>query len=168
MSSHNEATKVLVPVGALGIGARAEELEEGLKLAPHAIAVDAGSTESGPAYLATGLSKYGREATKRDLSIMMAAREKARIPLLIGSCGTSGCDAAVDWTLELVLEIAREMGMRPKIVCLYSEQSKDLLKAKKAAHQIRPLAPAGELDDAAIDACSHIVALLGPEPYIAA
>jgi hypothetical protein len=31
-----------------------------------------------------------------------------------------------------------------------------------------PLAPAPPLDDVAIDACVHIVALMGPEPYIAA
>lgn len=167
-SSRNDSTRVLVPVGALGLGARPEELEEGLKLGPHAIAVDAGSTDSGPAYLATGLSKYGREATKRDLALMMAAREKGGIPLLIGSCGTSGCDDALDWTLDLVLEIAREEGMRPKIAVLYSEQTKAVLKAKVAAGRVKALAPAGALDDATIDSCSHIVALLGPEPYIEA
>ncbi len=163
-----DETRVLVPVGALGSGVRADEVEAGLGLHPHAIALDAGSTDSGPAYLATGKSKYSAQAVKRDLSILMAARERAGIPLLIGSCGTSGCDEALDWTLGTVLEVAREQGSAPRIALLYSEQDKAVLKAKSRAGAIRPLAPASELDAATIDACAHIVALLGPEPYIAA
>ena len=164
----SSGVRVLVPAGVLGWGVRAEEIEIGLKLAPHAIAVDAGSTDSGPAYLATGRTKYGRGSIKRDLSILMDARRRAGIPLLIGSCGTSGCDIAVDQTLEVVLEVAREQGDSPKIAVICSEQSASDLKARNAAGKVTPLAPAGPLSDAKLDACTHIVALLGPEPYIAA
>jgi hypothetical protein len=159
---------VLVPAGVLGWGVRADEIEVGLKLKPHAIALDAGSTDSGPAYLATGRTKYGRGSIKRDLSILMDARRRAGIPLLIGSCGTSGCDIAVDQTLEVVLEVAREQGDAPKIATIYSEQSADDLKARNAVGKVTPLAPAGALNDASLDACAHIVALLGPEPYMEA
>src|ERR1700686_1088954 len=114
MSGDIESTvRVLVPTGALGSGVSAKEIEAGLALKPHAIALDAGSTDSGPAYLATGRSKYGRQSVKRDLSILMDARRRAGIPLLIGSCGTSGCDMAVDETLEIALEVAREQGDAP-------------------------------------------------------
>jgi hypothetical protein len=160
--------RVLVPAGVLGWGVRADEVELGIKQAPHAIAVDAGSTDSGPAYLATGRTKYGRGSIKRDLSILMDARRRAGIPLLIGSCGTSGCDMAVDQTLEVALEIAREQGDRPRIAVIYSEQSADDLKARNAARKVTPLAPSAALADASLDACTHIVALLGPEPYIEA
>ena len=156
--------RVLVPAGVLGWGIRAEEIDAGLAMAPHAIAVDAGSTDSGPAYLATGRTKYGRPSIKRDLSILMAARRRAGIPLLIGSCGTSGCDMAVDQTLEIVLEVAREQGDTPRIAVIYSEQNAADLKARK----VTPLAPSVDVIDADLDACTHIVALLGPEPYIAA
>src|ERR1700739_4864495 len=121
------------PGGVLGWGTRADEVELGIKQAPHAIAVDAGSTDSGPAYLATGRTKYGRAAIKRDLSILMAARRRAGIPLLIGSCGTSGCDMAVDQTLEVVLEVAREQEDVPRIAVIYCEQSAADLKARTAA-----------------------------------
>jgi hypothetical protein len=156
--------RVLVPAGVLGWGIRTEEIDAGLAMAPHAIAVDAGSTDSGPAYLATGRTKYGRPSIKRDLSILMAARKRAGIPLLIGSCGTSGCDIAVDQTLEIVLEVAREQGDAPGIAVIYSEQDAAELKVRK----VTPLAPAADVTDADLDACTHIVALLGPEPYIAA
>lgn len=168
MADSDNSTRILVPAGALGSGVRADELESGLALNPHAIALDAGSTDSGPAYLASGKSKYSRQAVKRDLGLLMAARQKAGVPLLIGSCGTSGCDMALDWTLEIVLELAQEQGSTPRIAVLYSEQDKALLKAKAAAGAVRPLAPMGELGGASIDACMHIVALLGPEPYMAA
>jgi hypothetical protein len=160
--------RVLVPTGALGAGILEEEMREGLKLQPHAIAVDAGSTDSGPAYLATGRSKYSRRAIKRDLGLLMATRERARVPLLIGSCGTSGCDAALDWMIDIALEVSREQNIRPKIAAIYVEQDKAVIKAKAAAGHVHALAPASPLRDAAVDACSHIVALLGPEPYIAA
>jgi hypothetical protein len=62
----------------LGWGIRSDEIDAGLAMAPHAIAVDAGSTDSGPAYLATGRTKYGRPSIKRDLSILMAARRAGR------------------------------------------------------------------------------------------
>ena len=41
--------RILVPAGVLGWGVSADEIEAGLALAPHAIALDAGSTDSGPA-----------------------------------------------------------------------------------------------------------------------
>lgn len=166
--SGDQATRVLVPSGMLGTGVREAELEAGLALAPHAIALDAGSTDSGPAYLATGRSKNTRESVKRDLELLMAARHKAGIPLLVGSCGTSGGDAGVDWTLDIVLEVARAQNATPKIALLYAEQDNAILKAKAAIGAISPLSPASGIDDARIDACTHVVALLGPEPYIAA
>jgi hypothetical protein len=160
--------RVLVPAGVLGWGIRADEIEAGLAQVPQAIALDAGSTDSGPAYLATGRSKYGRQSVKRDLSLLMAARRRAGIPLLIGSCGTSGCDMAVDQTLEIALEVAGEQGGALRIAVIYSEQRAKDIKARNAAGMVTPLAPAGPLSDERLDACNHIVALLGPEPYIAA
>src|SRR3974390_692362 len=151
----NPSGRVLVPAGGLGWVGRAEEIEIGLKLRPHAIAVDAGSTDSGPAYLATGWTKYGRGSIKRDLSILMEGRRRADIPLLVGSCGTSGCDMAVDQTLEIALEVAREQGDAPKIAVIYSEQSGSDLKARNAAGELTPLAPAGPLRDTSLDACTH-------------
>jgi hypothetical protein len=165
-SSHNEAIKVIVASGALGFGVSGKELEQGLALGAHALAIDAGSTDSGPAYLATGISKYSRQSTKRDLALLMDARQRSGVPLLIGSCGTSGCDQAVDWTLDIVLEIAREQKAKPKIAVLYSEQNKTVLKEKARKGLITPLPPTKGIDAASIDACRRIVGLLGPEPYI--
>jgi hypothetical protein len=67
-----------------------------------------------------------------------------------------------------VVEVARELGIRPKIALLYSELSRELLKQRNDHHKIRPLPPFGPLANETIDSCEHIVALMGPEPYIRA
>ncbi len=159
---------VLVPTGALGAGVRREHVWAGLAAGPHAIACDAGSTDSGPAYLATARPKYSRAAVKADLTILMQAQAQAGVPLLIGSCGTSGADPALDWTCEIALEIAAEQGLSPKIALLRSEQDPQLLAQKAREGKIRPLAPHKESPPELFLGCDHIVALMGPEPYIAA
>lgn len=164
----SDTVNVLVPVGALGTGVRAADVEAGLAAGAHAIACDAGSTDSGPAYLATGRSKYSRDAVKHDLRILMLAQAAAGVPLLIGSCGTSGCDAALDWTVDIALEIAREEQLAPKIARLYSEQRIELLEAKIGERRIRPLAPMTDSAPGLFSACDRVVALMGPEPYMAA
>jgi hypothetical protein len=163
-----ETIKIIVPCGSLGAGVRPEEVEYGIAQGAHAMASDAGSTDSGAAYLALGISKNNREAVKRDLTIMMLAQAKAKIPIMIGSCGQSGGDSGLNWTRDIALEIAREHNLTPKIAVLYSEQDKATLKAKNADGKIKPLPPLGALDDFTIDSCEHIVAAMGPEPYIAA
>lgn len=160
--------KVLVPAGSLGAGAREEEIRYGIAQGAHVIASDAGSTDSGAAYLALGISKNNKGAVKRDLKMMMKAAHEARIPIVIGTSGQAGGDLNVDWTRDIAVEVAKELGIRPKIALLYSELSKETVKAKNAAGRIRPLAPMGALDDATIDICDHIVAAMGPEPFIAA
>lgn len=160
--------KVLVPSGMLGAGISSEHVQHGIARGAHAIAVDAGSTDSGPSYLARAVSKMNREAIRRDMEVLMSAASAARIPILVGTCGTCGADATVDWTRDIVVEVAQALGLRPKVACLYSEQTVELLKNKNRAGKISPLEPFGPLDDSTLEACEHIVALMGPEPYIRA
>lgn len=164
----SDAISVIVPTGMLGGGVSRAQIQYGLRRGASAIAVDSGSTDSGPAYLARGASKMNRESIKRDMQILMAEAHGAKIPLLVGSCGTSGTDSGVDWTRDIALEVAAELGIAPKIVCLYSEQKADDLIGKNRKGEITPLPPLGPVSDADLKSCEHIVALMGPEPYIAA
>jgi len=157
---------ILVPTGMRGAGVNAEHVRRGIARGAAAIAVDSGSTDSGPYYLARGVSKVDHGSVKRDLKILIAEAFEANIPLLVGSCATSGTDQGVNWTLSIAEEIVAELGITPKIACLYSEQDKDLLKRKNASGKITPLAPMGTLSNDVIDTCEHIVALMGPEPYM--
>jgi acyclic terpene utilization AtuA family protein len=159
---------ILVPTGALGAGVRESDVAAGIAAGAHGIACDAGSTDSGPAYLATGRSKYSRDSVKTDLAILMRAQAASGIPLLVGSCGTSGCDAVLDWTHEIALEIARDESLRPRIALLYSEQSPSALRDRAVQGRIAPLAPVTVVDPETFITCDRIVALMGPEPYMAA
>lgn len=168
MTDPADLCRVLVPSGVLGSGCPEEAFQRGLDLAPHVIAVDAGSTDSGPYYLGAGVSKMTRKAVKRDLRQLMLGRERLGIPLVVGSCGTSGTDAGVDWTAAICAEIAAEEGLSARVALVYSEQDKAALKARLRAGGVQPLPPAGELAEARLDACDHVVGLLGYEPLAAA
>src|SRR5258706_12873261 len=96
---------VLVPTGMLGAGLQREHIRYGIETGAHVIAADSGSTDSGPSYLARGISKMNRESIKRDLEILMDEAFKAKMPLLISSCGTSGTEAGVGWPRDIAIEV---------------------------------------------------------------
>lgn len=160
--------KVIVPCGSLGAGVREEEIAYGLAAGAQVIASDAGSTDSGAAYLALGKSKNNRGSVKRDLTILMKAQASSGVPIIIGTSGQAGGDLNLNWTRDIVIEVAGELGVTPKVALIYCEQEKDTIKQLNAQGRIKPLAPHGELDDATVDACEHIVAALGVEPFLAA
>src|ERR1700737_1051100 len=114
---------VLVPTGMLGAGVKREHIRYGIANGAHAIAADSGSTDSGPSYLARGVSKMNRESIKRDLEILLGEAFQAKIPLPLGPCGTSGTDSGGDWTRDIAIEVAADLRIEPKIACLYSEQN---------------------------------------------
>lgn len=161
-------TRVLIPTGALGLGYDRRALARGVANRPDIIAVDGGSTDSGPSYLGRGVSKYSRASTKAEWRELMAARAEAGVPLVIGTAGTCGADSAVDWLLDITREIAAETGQRLRVATLKSGQPAARIKAALAAGRIAPLFPAPEIDDALIDACTNIVALAGAEQIAAA
>jgi Acyclic terpene utilisation family protein AtuA len=160
--------RVLVPAGMLGAGFTAESISRGIALGADAIAIDGGSTDSGPAYLATASAKMPAEAIAADLRLMLTAGAAARIPVIIGSAGTSGTDAGVDWIADIVDDITRAENLNPRVVRIYSEQSIDRIGAALADGKISPLPPAGPLDRAVLQRCDHVVGLMGAEPIVAA
>jgi len=159
--------RVLAPTGVIGAGFKVSSLERGIALKPHVIACDAGSTDSGPAALGSGKAKLSRDACKRDLRLLLLARQTLDVPLIIGSCGTSGRDIGVDWMADIALEIADEEGLHFKLALIYADQSPHILKERLAQGKIQPLVPAPHLDERVIDS-SHIVAMMGTEPLSAA
>ena len=67
--------RVLAATGVLGAGFKVESLNRGIALKPTFIACDAGSTDSGPAYLGSGKPKLSQEACARDLRLLLKARD---------------------------------------------------------------------------------------------
>jgi hypothetical protein len=128
-----DTVNVLVPTGALGAGVRESDVAAGLAAGAHAIACDAGSTDSGPPTSRPAAQVLARCRQARPVH-PDAGQAKANMPLLIGSCGTSGCDEALDWTRDIALEIAREHGLRRASPCsIPSSSPRDGRRPSRAA-----------------------------------
>jgi hypothetical protein len=160
--------RVLTPVGMLGAGFPPETLARGLELGADVIAVDGGSTDSGPYYLGSGIAKTAAAAVARDLRLLLRASATAGIPLIVGSCGTSGTDSGVNWVAGITRDILAEEGLDLRVATIYSEQQAADLKEYLDQGRIHPLPPAAELDPATLESCRHIVAMMGHEPIAAA
>ncbi|PRY02492.1 acyclic terpene utilization AtuA family protein [Allonocardiopsis opalescens] len=165
---NDSSVRVLVPAGMLGAGFPPETVERGLALGADVIAIDGGSTDSGPHYLGSGTPKTARAAVAADLRILLNAAARARIPLIVGSCGTSGTDGGVDWVAGITAEILAEDGLGLTVATVYSEQSPEPLAERLAAGAVRPLPPMGELEPGTLRECTHIVGMMGHEPIEAA
>jgi len=156
-------TKSLIPSGALGLGYDRDALLRGIENKPDLIAIDGGSTDSGPHYLGTGTSKYSRSSTKSEWRELMQAREIANVPLVIGTAGTCGADDAVDWLLDITKEIATEAGLNVKVAVLKSGQPIDRITTALDQGRIKPLEPVINIDNTVLQSCTNIVALAGAE-----
>lgn len=156
-------TKVVVPSGALGLNYDKQALQRAIAAKPDIIAIDGGSTDSGPSYLGRGISKYSRSSTKIEWKGLMEARAKANVPLVIGTAGTCGADSAVDWLVDITKEIAEELGQSIKIAVLKSSQDKSDIKAAFKSDKISPLEHAPKLHENDIESFENIVALAGVE-----
>ena len=159
-------TRILIPNGAIGLGFDEAALWRGVEMRPDAICVDGGSTDSGPHYLGTGTSKYSRASTMAEWRILMQARAKAGVPLIVGTAGTCGTDSTVDWLYDITCELAAELGQSLKIARLYSQQDAGWLAER--LDRILPLWPEMPVSAKILHGCSHIVALAGAEQIGAA
>ncbi|MEL7114933.1 MAG: acyclic terpene utilization AtuA family protein [Pseudomonadota bacterium] len=149
--------RVLIPSGALGLGYDKAALERGIASKPDLIAIDGGSTDSGPSYLGRGVSKYSRASTKIEWAGLMDAARRAGCPLVIGTAGTCGADSAVDWLVEITEEILAEGGQRAKVAILKSGQT------GVQVDDLDPLPVAPDVDAGILQSCTNIVALAGAE-----
>ncbi len=160
--------RVVSATGVCGSGFAERSLAEGVARRPDFIGCDAGSTDPGPAPLGTGKTAFPRRALKRDLRLMLLAARRAGIPLLIGSAGTAGGEPHLAISRDIVLEIAREEGLRFGLALIHAEQDKDYLKRRLREGRITPLHPAPHFDEAVIDRAERIVGMMGAEPYLKA
>ena len=161
-------TRVLVPSGALGLGFDRAALAAGVANRPDIIAIDGGSTDSGPSYLGQGVSKYSAQSTRNEWRELMLARAEAGVPLVIGTAGTCGADSAVNWLFEITRELAEELGQNVKVARLYSGQAKESVLAAFADGNLTPLSGAPVITAEILQSCTNIVALAGAEQVNAA
>jgi len=160
--------RVLAPTAILGYGFPEASFAEGMKRKPHAIAVDAGSTDPGPYYLGSGKSFTDRNAVKRDLEYMIKAGVECNIPVIIGSAGGSGADSHLDWTVDIVLEIAREQGLTFKLGVISAQIKNEIVLQQFKNGGLKPMSSVPPITGEQIISSSNIVAQMGTEPFIKA
>jgi hypothetical protein len=156
--------RYVAAVGAVGVGVDRDALMAALEHAPRFIAADGGTTDAGAFALGTGATAFSRAAVKRDLDVMIEAGQRAGIPVIVGSAGTAGADAHVDWALGIVDEIGRERDCRMRVAAVYAEQDPSLLALRLGEGRIRPLRHAPALSGDALAGCRRVVAMMGVEP----
>ena len=159
--------RIYAPTGVLGAGFDRAGLAAAVALRPHVIACDAGSTDSGPAALGSGVPKLSEAAVRRDLESLLLARDELDVPLVIGSCGTAGRDDGVAHLAWLARDVAAEHGLRFRLATICSDQSPADVAAALRAGDLRPLAAAPAVTEDDVLA-SHVVAMMGTEPIEAA
>ena len=161
-------TRVLIPSGALGLDYDRAALSRGVAMKPDLIAIDGGSTDSGPSYLGRGVSKYARSSTKIEWKGLIEAAREAGCPLVIGTAGTCGTDSTVDWLTGITRECLAELGITAKIATLKCQQPVSRIADAFDEGRVSPLSAAPEIDRATIESCTNIVALAGAEQIAAA
>lgn len=159
-----DEVRVLAASSQLGAGFRESSFKRGLSLNPHVIGCDAGSTDSGPHALGTGEGTFADAGTKRDLRLMLLGRAEKKIPMIVGSCGTSGSNSGVEQMRRIVLEIAKEEGLKFRLATIRSEQDLGVLKEKFRSNKMRPLNAAPEITEETFDRSTRMVGMMGYEP----
>lgn len=160
--------RCLSTIGMLGYGIPEESLRQGVARRPHMIGADAGSTDAGPHKLGRGVPDVSRDTTARDLGLMMRAGKELRVPIIIGSAGGSGAAKHLDWTWEIVREVAAREHIQLRVALIHADVSKEYLRSKLAAGRVVPLGPVPPLDEPTLDATVSIVGQMGGEPIIRA
>ena len=161
--------KILAPCGMLGYGFPEESFLRGMEEEPHGIVVDAGSTDAGPHKLGAGVSIVSRRATKKDLTIILGNGIPKKIPIIIGSAGGAGAKVHVDWTMDIIEEILRELNLQVKIAIVWADIPNDLVIEANNHGRIKPLSPnIPSLNEEIILETNGIVAQMGHEPILEA
>lgn len=104
---------IITPIGMLGYGFDENLTREALQDVqsdgiPTALILDSGSTDSGPAKLATGSMTAPRGNYKRDIEKLLSLSHEFNVPILISSAGGDGTDEHLNVFLDIIRETCDE------------------------------------------------------------
>lgn len=165
--------KLFGPFGNLGYGGVTDEIwRKTMEWRPDAIFQQGTSTDPGPGYLGTGKTYADRMGIKHDLQRMILSALELKIPFLC-SLGGGGSNTGLDWSLQIIDEIARENRQRFKAAVIRSEVDKEFIKRKLRSGTKARVLDAHErlpefLTPEMVDESKVIVAQMGPEPLLRA
>ncbi len=169
-ATSKDELRIFTPIGQLGQGFNEDIFWDTVESGCDAIICDGGSTDSGPGRLALGIPNVPYSRLAKDLELFAKAAHLHNVPSLIGSIGGDGENAHVDKAADIITEAVKRNGYRTlKVLKIYSEISKDLLRQKLTDGLISPCGGGvPELKEDDIDSSTKIVAQMGLEPYLKA
>ena len=149
-----------------GGGTDAAVFEMGMALEPDFVAADAGSADPGPAFLGSGVPMTHKQGIKQSLEVMIKGCVRNGVPLLVGSAGIGGTRPHLEYFRAIVEEIAKENRLSFRLGLIDSEQDMGYLKDKLKEDRIHPLGRGPlPMTEEVIDNASHIVGMMGVEPW---
>lgn len=158
-------TMSFAAIGSLGGGLNSDSMDAAVKRGIDFIGADGGSTDLGPGPLAGNGTIHAEAPTRHDLELALRSASEARVPLLVGSCGTSGRDWGVDWIAGMVRDWAHAEGKSLRVVKIYTELDNDYIKGKLLAGRLHALHPPLPYDADTVDRSERIVAVMGVEAF---
>jgi len=163
--------KIMSPTGHLGFTAiEAGSVERGIAEGPDVIVADSGSSDIGPYPLGTDQPHSPREWQKHDIELIVRAARGLKIPAIIGWAADTGTDRGVDDFVAMVREVVEEYRLGPtRVAAIYSEVKPELLRQRlKEGVRIAGLNGRPDLTEEILERTNRIVAVMGPEPIVAA
>jgi hypothetical protein len=161
--------RILSPCGMLGYGFPESSFRRGMEAGPHAIVVDAGSTDAGPHKLGAGVSIVSRRALKKDLEVMISHGVPAKVPIIIGSAGGAGAKVHVESTVEVIREILGERGLSAKLAIIWADIAKEQVIEAQQNGKVGAMSPnVPDLTEKRILETNGIVAQMGHGPILEA
>jgi hypothetical protein len=104
---------------------------------------------------------------EHDIELLFIAARKRNIPMIIGSCSTTGTDRSVNLYAEIVKSLSLKHKLKTfKMACIYSQINQDELKRRINYPPIEPLGAEKPLTLKDIRNTSHITASMGVEQII--
>ncbi|KXT09845.1 hypothetical protein AC579_9293 [Pseudocercospora musae] len=162
--------KLFTPNGILGYGYNEDEFWSVIDdpHPPAAIILDAGSTDPGPYLLGTGKTLCSRESYIRDLNPILEACATRKIKFLVSSAGGAGTNAQVDFTIDIITEIATLNNWHFHVAAIKFQEDRDIILQSLRAGGIQSCSSAPSLQENDVKNACCLVAQMGPEPFMKA
>ena len=80
---------------------------EGVKRQIDCFAADAGTADAGPTFLGADMPHNPIEWEEHDLELLLVESRKRNVPMIVGSCSTTGTDKTVDRYADIIRRLAK-------------------------------------------------------------
>jgi Acyclic terpene utilisation family protein AtuA len=172
MAFQGPQVRLLAATGAVGFTPPDPErsFHAALEREPDAIVADAGSADIGPLFLGSDTAYNEPEWERLDLERLIDGAMRLGVPLVIGSCGGTGTDRAVESYAQMVDALGRSRGETYRTALIFAGATKDWLHTRiEDAGMIQPTTALLEpLSGEDVEASDELVAVMGAQPIAAA